>query len=287
MNPQVIYARVDNDTPDGVTGLDTSICYAVTELTLQVNPLPEFELEDSYILCINTNDTEILEPLELDTGLSTTNYSFEWSYNGDVLTSETGSSLIPLQEGTYSVIVTDISTSSVTSCTNTDSTEVIESEPPVLEVSLVTQAFADNHVIEAIATGIGVYEYSLDGGPWQDEGTFTNVASGAHEITARDKNGCGITTEPIFVIDYPLFFTPNGDGNNDTWNIPSIGSSAKIYIFDRYGKLLKQLSPTGSGWNGTFNGNMMPNSDYWFIVEYDEPLTGQRKEFKAHFTLKR
>ncbi|MEO1033856.1 MAG: hypothetical protein AAFX55_20915 [Bacteroidota bacterium] len=31
----------------------------------------------------------------------------------------------------------------------------------------------------------------------------------------------------------------------------------------------------------------MPTSDYWFLLEYDEPLTGQRRELKAHFTLKR
>ncbi|WP_400080723.1 T9SS type B sorting domain-containing protein [Winogradskyella sp. R77965] len=287
VNPQVVYARVDNNTPNIIPGADTSICYALAPFTLQVNPLPEFDLEDSYILCVDTNGTEVLNPLVIETGLSTTTYSFEWSYNGVILIGETDSSLIPTQGGTYSVTVTDLSTSTVTSCTNTDSTEVIESEPPILEVNLVTQAFADNHVIEALATGIGVYEYSLDDGPWQDEGTFSNVSAGEHEITARDKNGCGIVTESIFVIDYPKYFTPNGDGNHDTWNIPNIGSNAKIYIFDRYGKLLKQLSPTGQGWNGTFNGDIMPTSDYWFMVQYDEPLTNKRKEFKAHFTLKR
>ncbi|MEH1009477.1 T9SS type B sorting domain-containing protein, partial [Winogradskyella sp. ECml5-4] len=98
---------------------------------------------------------------------------------------------------------------------------------------------------------------------------------------------CGLTTEPKFVIDYPLYFTPNGDGKNETWNIEGIGSSAKIYIFDRYGKLLKQLSPDGNGWNGTYNGNALPTSDYWFRVEYNEPITNERKEYKAHFTLKR
>ncbi|EDP69830.1 hypothetical protein FBALC1_09872, partial [Flavobacteriales bacterium ALC-1] len=275
------------NTLDAITGADTSICYAVAGLTLQVNPLPEFDLDDSYILCVTTNGTEILDPLVLDTGLSETAYSFEWSYNGAILATETGSSLMPTGGGTYSVTVTDISSSTVTSCVNTDTTEVIESAPPSLEVKLVTQAFADNNVIEALGTGIGVYEYSLDGGPWQDSGTFTNVSSGTHEVTARDKNGCGMVSTSIFVIDYPAYFTPNGDGNHDTWNIPGIGSSAKIYIFDRYGKLLKQISPTGSGWNGTYRGNLMPTSDYWFTVEYDEPLTGNRKEFKAHFTLKR
>ena len=276
-------------TNDGVfdNQVDGSICFEVAALTLQVNPLPEFDLEDSYILCINTNGTEALNTPVLDTGLSEANYSFEWSYNGAVLPGELGSTLIPTQGGTYSVVVTDTSTSMVTSCINMDSTEVIESEPPSLTADVVTQLFGDSNVIEAVATGIGDYEYSLDNGPWQDSGVFTGVSSGTRLITARDKIGCGLVTVEVQVIDYPLYFTPNGDGNHDTWNIEGIGSSAKIYIFDRYGKLLKQLSPTGTGWDGTFNGNMMPTSDYWFTVIYNEPINGNQKEFKAHFTLKR
>ena len=266
---------------------DGSICFALAPLTLQVNPLPNFDLDDSYVLCINTNGTEILDVPVLDTGLSDTGYTFEWSYNGAVLPGETGPSLVPTQAGTYSVTVTDTGTSTATNCTNTDSAEVIESEPPMLTAEVVTQAFGDSNVIEAVATGIGDYEYSLDGGPWQDSGIFDNVSQGEHEITARDRTGCGWTTVPVFVLDYPRYFTPNGDGNHDTWNIEGIGNGAKIYIFDRYGKLLKQLSPSGSGWDGTFNGNRMPTSDYWFTVVYDEPTNGQRKEFRAHFTLKR
>ena len=287
INPQIIYARVDNDTPDAVTGNDTSVCYALAELTLQVNPLPEFYLEDSYILCVNTNGSEVLEPLEIDTGLSAVDYSFVWTYNDTVITGETGPSIMPTQGGSYSVLVADISTSSVTNCENEVSTTVIESEPPTLIIELVTQAFAENHVLQVTATGDGVYEYSLDGGLWQDETIFTNVSAGQHEITARDKNGCGSITVSTFVIDYPLYFTPNGDGQNETWNIEGIGSDAKIYIFDRYGKLLKQISPDGNGWDGTYNGSAMPTSGYWFTVEYTEPLTGNRKEFKAHFSLKR
>ena len=266
---------------------DGSICFAVAPLTLQVNPLPNFSFEESYILCVNTNGTEVLAPLVLDTGLSATDYSFEWSFNGGVLAGETGPTLSPTQGGSYSVTVTDITTSSVTSCTNTAITEVIESEPPQLTAEVTTQAFADNHVIVAVATGPGDYEYSLDDGPWQASGTFTGVSTGPHVVTARDRNGCGIAVVDVFVLDYPRYFTPNGDGNHDTWNIAGIGNSAKIYIFDRYGKLLKQLSPNGPGWNGTYNGNRMPTGGYWFVVEYDEPTTGERKELRAHFTLKR
>ena len=105
-------------------------------------------------------------------------------------------------------------------------------------------------------------------------------------------------------MNYPHYFTPNGDGIHDTWNIWSLrgDASAKIYIFDRYGKLIKQISPEGTGWNGTFNGQMLPADDYWFKVIYSETNLTQPdpnnpdlnlnelvkvKEFKAHFSLKR
>jgi gliding motility-associated-like protein len=60
-----------------------------------------------------------------------------------------------------------------------------------------------------------------------------------------------------------------------------------LYIFDRYGKLIKQLSPTlnSNGWDGTYNEKAMPSTDYWFLLEYKE--NGVAKEFKAHFSLKR
>mgnify|MGYP001551900887 FL=1 len=169
VNPQVIYVRVDNDsTPD-------SICYATSELTLQVNPLPMFDLEDEYLLCINTNGTEIIDPPLLDTGLSTLDYSFQWTNASGVLVG-TDSSFMPLQGDTYTVLVTDL----VTGCENTDIAIVNESEPPVVTAVVTSQAFATENTIEATATGggIGVYEYSLDNGPWQDTGVFIDVTGG-------------------------------------------------------------------------------------------------------------
>ena len=288
MNPQVIWARVDNNTPD-IAGLDTSICYAVAPLTLQVNPLPVFDLEERYILCVGLNGTEVLDPLVIDTGLSTPTYTFEWLLNGTAIVGATEGSYMPIEGGTYTVIVTDVTTSIETSCPSSDITEVIESAPPTVVAAVSTDAFSDTHVIEVTLDGVGDYEYSLDDGPWQDEPLFVDVSLGEHVVTARDKIGCGEASDAITVMDYPKFFTPNGDGFNDTWNISAINRqpNAKIYIFDRYGKLLKQLSPTGAGWNGVYNGNQLPTSDYWFVIEYNEPNTGERKEFKAHFTLKR
>ena len=149
-------------------------------------------------------------------------------------------------------------------------------------------AFSENHSIEVEADGIGTYEFQLDDGPFQDSTTFDNVEPGDHTVTIRDKNGCGSVTIDVGIVDFPQFFTPNNDGYNDTWNIIGINAAdpnAKIYIFDRSGKLLKQISPSGPGWDGTYQGNPLPSSDYWFQVEYTED--GEGKVMKGHFTLKR
>jgi len=63
--------------------------------------------------------------------------------------------------------------------------------------------------------------------------------------------------------------------------------TSTIYIYDRYGKLLKQISSKNLGWDGTYLGSPVPSSDYWFTIEYIEPLTTDPKVFKSHFSLKR
>jgi gliding motility-associated-like protein len=108
----------------------------------------------------------------------------------------------------------------------------------------------------------------------------------------RDPGGysCGVEyIEHVSTIDYPHYFTPNGDGYHDTWNISGLVTqpTAKIYIFDRYGKLLKQISSTGEGWDGTFNSHLLPSDDYWFTVDFIEGNPPVYRQFKAHFSLKR
>jgi gliding motility-associated-like protein len=278
-NSQIIYARVDDITAPN------TICYATTDLTLNVNLLPEFSLDDFYVLCVNNNGTEIVAPPILDTGLSVLDYTFEWRLDGTVIIGANDSSYLVTQAGDYSVTVTD----NITSCQRTLNTTVNESSPPIVNATVTSLAFSDNNVIEVEVIGIGVYEYSLDGGSWQESNVFEDVSLGEHVITVRDLNGCGIGTDTVIVLDYPKYFTPNGDGFNDTWNIAGINTqpTARIFIFDRFGKLLKQLSSTGIGWNGTFNGANLPAADYWFTVRYLEPSDGRLKQFKAHFALKR
>ena len=110
-----------------------------------------------------------------------------------------------------------------------------------------------------------------------------------HTIKVKDTVGCTDLTGEIFILNYPHFFTPNGDTYNDTWNIWELKDHPEdgIYIFDRYGKFIKQISPIGAGWDGTMNGYELPATDYWFTVDYVDPNTKEQHTFKSHFSLKR
>ncbi len=294
-NPQVVSVRINNNNSD---------CFVIGELTLQVNPIPSFDLQDNYTFCIDSDGSEVTLPPLIDTGLdNSADYNFEWYLNGTIITGANGSSYEPTQTGIYNVLVTSILTGCSTSVDDPNTiTEVNESARPFLTASQVSLAFVEGNNILATATSIGTlingnaaYEFSLDGGPWvsniPNDGTYTfeNVGAGEHTIESRDISGCGTALVTLTVLDYPLYFTPNGDGYHDTWNVIGITSlpDAEIYIFDRYGKLLKQINPNGTGWDGTFNNQLMPSDDYWFKLEYNESNTNERSEFVAHFTLKR
>lgn len=149
---------------------------------------------------------------------------------------------------------------------------------------------SDNNTITIDATNLepGNYEYTLntESSSYQDEPYFEHVKAGVYTLYIRDKNSCRVGSIQIPVIGYPKYFTPNGDGINDYWRIGGINAqfqpNSDIFIFDRYGKLLKQLNPSSTGWDGTFNGLLLPSDDYWFSVKLENG-----RIFKGHFALKR
>jgi gliding motility-associated-like protein len=295
------YTTTDNpQTIIGVVRDTNNLCESAdhAEITVEVTPGPMVDISGySGILCEDLDpDTQTVggdyAAVTIETGLDPTQYSFAWTRNGNPLP-ENGPSLTVTQPGTYEVAVTD----NVSGCTSVSTAEFDSGNPPEFEVDPLTMAFDGEHaLLVSNVIGEGDYEFSVDDGPWMDlgsDGTLTvdGLSAGDHFVYGRDKNGCGTTVLAISFIDYPKFFTPNADGYNDTWNVTGLGpdnASAKVYIFDRYGKLLKQLSPSGPDWDGTYNGNPMPADDYWFRVEYWQKLpdgTFVPREFKANFSL--
>jgi gliding motility-associated-like protein len=270
-----VYVRVSNTL--------TSSCFDIKPITIIVNTLPEPTPTDG-IICFDSETQTLLNPYVIYSNLSASTHSFIWT-NEEGTTVGTGNNYTAVLPGIYTLIATR----TASGCSSQPVSVTVSPSEPALVTYEVEEDFSDSQSIIVTATGQGNnFEYQLDNGSFQDSPIFSNVMSGIHLITVRDKNGCGSTTIQAVVLNYPKYFTPNGDGYHDTWNITNLSNqpSAIITIFDRYGKVLTQVKPNGNGWDGTYNGNVMPSDDYWFSVNYtDENQVSQ--EFRAHFAMKR
>jgi gliding motility-associated-like protein len=156
--------------------------------------------------------------------------------------------------------------------------------PGIIKGTVVNQFSGDSNSILIETMVAADFEYSLDGITFQSNPLFTNISAGVYKAFVRDNSSCGLSFTTVYVLDYPRFFTPNGDGFNDVWLIKNltIFPNATINIFNRFGKLLKQVNSSNQGWNGIFNGEALPSDDYWFTLKADD-----KRIIKGHFSLKR
>jgi len=285
-NGEVIIAKVVN-----VNG--AILCSDTVNITIRLKDAPVVKPLENGVVCYEYRDQQTLVSGHyLDTGVTESGYTFVWTFDNqplipvmaDVL--DGGRRIFVKRGALYTVVVTGPN-----GCSTTRSAVVSEAPSITIDEVKITDSFGDTNAIEVMAyAGPGaLLEYKLDEGSWQKSNIFLDVTPGEHTVYVRIEGEPCISSKVITVMDYPKFFTPNNDGYNDTWNIWSLKNQpdTKIYIFDRFGKLIKQLSPAGAGWDGTFNGQPLPSTDYWFKAEYIDPKTGLNKEVTGHFSLKR
>ena len=253
---QIIYAKV-------ITGN----CYQPEPITLNIKTFDEYFPDETIYLC--DNKAVVLNP----------GSNFK-SYSWNTTPVQTSPTIAVNSPGTYEVILQNNEDCYKTKTYTIIGSEIASIQPPLIE------ELTDNNSATIIATGIGEYVYSINGVTFQQSNVFENLTSGEYPVYVKDINGCGIATDTFIILDYPKFFTPNGDGYNDRWKIANLEKrkfeNSELYIFDKYGKLLKQISQNGNGWDGTYNGEQLPAQDYWFVLKL-----GNGRIVKSHFTLKR
>lgn len=270
-------------------------CKDEQAFTFTIHPLLDLTIQGG-IICVDPITNVLLQSYTIQTGLNPTLFNVNWYLNGTLM--GTGVSYTALEAGIYDVEFIKLTPDIGTDCNYRDTTvTIIESSPAAASFTVSSEFDTDNTFITVnISAGsLGNYLFQLeypDGSTsaFQASNVFTNLQSGEYFVNIYDTLGnCSQSrVGPIYIVNYPNFFTPNGDGIHETWNITDLAqqSNGTISIFDRYGKLLKQISPTGIGWDGKYNGKDLPSTDYWFSVEFTRQ-NNEKGIFKSHFTLKR
>lgn len=262
---------------------------APVSTTVRIDPLPTPQLAN-FAICEDPRG-QVFRPAILNTGLSDSLYTCQWFLNSAPVTPPVTSNINTVAApGTYSVLVTNNLTGCVAPSVSSTVTTTVTVED---FYTYVTDTFNQNNSMTVVVNGgTGPYLYAVDNGPFQESNVFYNLTPGIHHVSLTDIDNCTDVTKNVMVLGYPNFFTPNGDGVNDFWNIYYFDTqpNARVYIFDRYSKLLTVLSPQSPGWDGTYNGKMMPSTDYWFMVEFnDYNAKGERvwQTFRSHFSMLR
>lgn len=147
----------------------------------------------------------------------------------------------------------------------------------------------DDVIINMESTGD--YQFIVDG-----KSTATDIADnvkkhvgfGDHSLSIIDIAGC--KTDTSFTIAEPPFeiqnyIIPGSDGKDATFKIPDaviVYGNTTMNIYDRWGKKLATLTASDTeGWDGTYNGQPLPSTDYWYELDVE----AIDKVYVGHFTL--
>lgn len=169
-------------------------------------------------------------------------------------------------------------------CPGSAEVTVEQSFTPVITSITTDDWTVDQNMITISAEGSNEYEYSIDDVNYQSSNVFTGLDSGRYTVYVKDAKGCGKVSTEIALLNYPKFFTPNGDGSNEIWHIKNATAEPNmlVTIFDRYGKLITAFGSAEKGWDGTLNGIQLPSTDYWFVVTREDG-----RELRGHFSMLR
>jgi gliding motility-associated-like protein len=138
---------------------------------------------------------------------------------------------------------------------------------------------AENGALKGEATTAAMVEWSPETGldnPFVLDPGFTATNSQVYTLTVEDDNGCVSTDKMTVDVENGLTIsnamTPNGDGDNDVWKIypELVLETCNVRLFDGFGRLLLETDAYQNDWDGTFEGNALPDGDYYYHVQCDD-----------------
>ena len=171
--------------------------------------------------------------------------------------------------------------------------------PPTTNIFATTIAFTNYSVggtqYQWIFGDNGDVDTSTDANPVI---VFPNDQPGQYPVWLYTTNEFGcvdsmlqtVIIDGVFLFYVPNSFTPNGDGNNETFGPTGEGVSDKNFtftIFDRWGAIAFETTELGKNWDGKINGTEAMTGVYAWRIQVADLYTTTRKEYFGHVTLLR
>lgn len=306
----LVYMAIDDvllmDVEDVIVASDTAICVGETVLLEAVSgadaylwsngstaPSQEVNTEgvwyveavfpcgtitDTFNVTVNTDaeETSLLTqeicyydlPLTLTAPLAYT--SLEWS------TGETSSTIAVDETGIYSLIA-------ALDCVLYLDTFVVEVISEIPEAVLPDTIYYCPYFGPAVLTG----PHGFDSYSWSNGGVgqeISVIGEGVYTITYE--KDCDVyqhdfvtvyfddCDEGLFDIYLPNAFSPNGDGNNDTYGpvCTLCTSFISLAIYNRWGEQVFYSEHANSRWDGTYQNTDEEVGSYIYIMEYIDPI---------------
>lgn len=217
---------------------------------------------------------------EVTLTIATTFSSVLWS------NSATGNSTVVTQPAIYTVATTDIN-----GCTGADTVTVAAKEIPSLTVEAVPPTIVAGESSQLQATGAWIYAWTPAETLKDKDSTAANPVAAPQQTTTYivtgklTEDGCPaveqVTVTVSGVAAFPPAFSPNGDGQNDFWDVRAeTNLDCILSIFDGRGRRIFENS--GKNWDGIYRGNAVPEGTYYYVYGCpgQKPLTGSVLIFK-------
>jgi gliding motility-associated-like protein len=111
--------------------------------------------------------------------------------------------------------------------------------------------------------------------------TANPTTNTTYTLVVTSSSGCLATAQVTVFMDLSIIntFIPNGDGINDTWNIPNLEdyTTCKVHIYNRYGQQIYYSLGYGKPWDGSYGGTKLPSGTYYYVIDLNnktQPLSG-------------
>src|SRR2546428_7230971 len=182
-------------------------------------------------------------------------------------------------------------------CSDIKSQDIMVNDIPVIDCKdfdvLIGNSIDLNVALKSSESSSYTYQWTPSAGlsnPTISNPTITPTFDMDYVVTVTNAEGCStdchVHVNVLPNVTPPNTFTPNGDGVNDTWEIPGIEKypNAEVYVFNRYGE--KMFYSNGyrenQRWDGRVNGKPVPTATYYFIIK---PNKDQLKPFAGGVTI--